>query len=100
VEREVVSACSGADLLVCDRKSQSFRLGEFHNGLEAGVISEDDPIIELGELTSGRKPGRESEEEITICEDSRQLATQHCPNTLNFQGFGAVDRKDPCMSTV
>jgi ectoine utilization protein EutC len=61
-------ALGRADLLVCDRKSQSFRLGEFHNGLEAGVISEDDPIIELGELTSGRKPGRESEEEITICD--------------------------------
>jgi ectoine utilization protein EutC len=61
-------ALGRADLLVCDRKSQSFRLGEFHNGLEAGVISEDDPIIELGDLTSGRKPGRESEEEITICD--------------------------------
>jgi len=61
-------ALGRADLLVCDRKSQSFRLGEFHNGLEAGVISEDDPIIELGELTSGRKPGRKSEEEITICD--------------------------------
>lgn len=57
-----------ADLLVCDRKSQSFRLGEFHNGLEAGVLSPDDPIIELGDLTSGRKPGRRSDEEITICD--------------------------------
>ena len=57
-----------ADLLVCDRKSQSFRLGEFHNGLEAGVLSPDDPIIELGDLTSGRKTGRRSDEEITICD--------------------------------
>ena len=57
-----------ADLLVCDRKSQSFRLGEFHNGLEAGVLSPDDPIIELGDLTSGREPGRRSDEEITICD--------------------------------
>ena len=57
-----------ADLLVCDKKSQSFRLGEFHNGLKAGVIAEDDPIIELGELTSGRKPGRRNDEEITVCD--------------------------------
>jgi ornithine cyclodeaminase/alanine dehydrogenase-like protein (mu-crystallin family) len=61
-------ALGRADLLVCDRKSQSFRLGEFHNGLEAGVISRDDPIIELGELTSGREPGRRSDKEITICD--------------------------------
>jgi len=61
-------ALGRADLLVCDRKSQSFRLGEFHNGLEAGVISLDDPIIELGELTSGREPGRKSDKEITICD--------------------------------
>ena len=57
-----------ADLLVCDRKSQCFRLGELHHGLEEGIISQDDDIIELGELTSGRKPGRRSDKEITICD--------------------------------
>jgi len=36
--------------------------------LEAGVISQDDPIVELGDLTSGREPGRRSDEEITICD--------------------------------
>lgn len=57
-----------ADLLVCDLKSQCFRLGELHHGLEEGIISQDDEISELGELTSGRKPGRRSDEEITICD--------------------------------
>lgn len=57
-----------ADLLVCDRKSQVFRLGEHHHALAAGVITEDDPIVELGELTAGRHPGRESEEQITVCD--------------------------------
>ena len=61
-------ALARADLLVCDRKSQSFRLGEFHNGLEAGVISEDDPIIELGDLISGRESGRTNDDQITICD--------------------------------
>lgn len=62
------AALARADLLVCDKKSQSFRLGEFHNGLEAGVIAEDGPIIELGELTLGREPGRTSDDQITICD--------------------------------
>jgi len=57
-----------ADLLVCDRKSQCFRLGELHHGLEEGMISKDDPIVELGELTSGQHPGRETEEQITVCD--------------------------------
>ncbi len=57
-----------ADLLVCDRKSQVFRLGEHHHALEAGVISEDDDILELGEITAGRHPGREDNTQITLCD--------------------------------
>jgi len=58
-----------AGLLVCDRKSQCFRLGELHHGLEAGIIAQDDEqIVELGELTSGRHPGRANDEQITICD--------------------------------
>jgi len=58
----------GADRIVCDRKLQSFRLGELHHALEAGVISEQSEITELGEITAGLKPGRQSESEITICD--------------------------------
>ena len=57
-----------ADRIACDRKSQVFRLGELHHALEAGVVSEDGEIIELGELTSGANPGRQSEEQITVCD--------------------------------
>ena len=57
-----------ADLLACDRKSQCFRLGELHHGLDAGLISRDDHIVELGEMTSGKNPGRQSDEQITVCD--------------------------------
>ena len=57
-----------ADLLVCDRRSQCFRVGELHHGLEAGVISQDNDIIELGELASGGHPGRLRDDEITVCD--------------------------------
>lgn len=59
---------SRADLLVCDRKSQVFRLGEHHHALVAGAITEHDNIVELGELTAGRHPGRENEQQITVCD--------------------------------
>jgi len=58
---------ANADKIVCDKKSQVFRLGELHHAQDAGLISEDQ-VVELGELSSGKKAGRESEEEITVCD--------------------------------
>jgi ornithine cyclodeaminase len=57
-----------ADRIVCDRKSQCFRLGELHHALKAGVLSEDSEISEIGELTAGIKTGRQNDREITICD--------------------------------
>ncbi|HEU5139320.1 MAG TPA: cyclodeaminase [Bacillales bacterium] len=57
-----------ADRLVCDVKSQCFRLGELHHGLEQGVITRDSEITELGEITSGNAKGRADPEQITVCD--------------------------------
>jgi ornithine cyclodeaminase len=56
------------DLIVCDVKSQCFRLGELHHALKAGILSEDSDITEIGELTVGSKTGRQNDQEITICD--------------------------------
>lgn len=57
-----------ADRIVCDRIAQCAQLGELHHAIEAGVISVGDQISELGDLTSGRRPGRQSDDEITVCD--------------------------------
>ena len=68
-KQELEAAVLGrADVLVCDRKAQAFRLGELHHGLEAGAIAEDDPIVELGELTLADRSGRRALEQITVCD--------------------------------
>jgi len=54
--------------LACDLKSQVFRLGEIRSGIKDGVITEDSPIRELGEMINAVKSGRESEEQITVCD--------------------------------
>ncbi|MBS3825507.1 cyclodeaminase [Candidatus Bipolaricaulota bacterium] len=59
---------SNSDYTVCDRKSQCFRLGELHYAREAGILTEEDEITELGEITSGRKPGRTEQEQTTVCD--------------------------------
>ncbi len=56
-----------ADRVVCDRKSQCFALGELHHAAAAGVIAEDE-VSELGEIAAGDKPGRENDDEITVCD--------------------------------
>ncbi len=57
-----------ADRLACDSKKQCFRLGELHHALTAGMISQEAEITELGDLTGGRKRGRKSDDEITVCD--------------------------------
>jgi ectoine utilization protein EutC len=62
------SVLSRVDVLVCDVKSQCFRLGELHHGLDQGTITKDSPIIELGELTAGNRKGRTDDKQITVCD--------------------------------
>lgn len=57
-----------ADVVACDLKSQVFRLGELHHAREAGIITGESEVDELGELTSGTKPGRQNDDQITICD--------------------------------
>lgn len=64
-----------ADKIVCDSIGQCAKLGEVHHAVEDGSIKEADVHAELGEVLLGKKPGRESDDEITIC-DLTGLAVQ------------------------
>lgn len=57
-----------ADRLCCDRKSQCFHSGELQHGLKYGSLTERSEILELGEITAGRKPGRRNDTEFTVCD--------------------------------
>jgi len=57
-----------ADKVVVDRLDQCLRLGELHHAVEAGLLAAGDVWAELGELAAGMKPGRESEDEITVAD--------------------------------
>jgi ornithine cyclodeaminase len=57
-----------AEMVVCDRRSQVFRLGELHHAKEAGIITDEAEVDELGEITNGSKPGRQNDDQITICD--------------------------------
>ena len=68
-KQELESAVLGkADILACDLKSQVFRLGETRSAIKDGVITEDSPIRELGEMINGVQTGRENDDQITVCD--------------------------------
>jgi ornithine cyclodeaminase/alanine dehydrogenase-like protein (mu-crystallin family) len=53
---------------VADSLAQCLCLGEIHHAVTGGFIEKGDVYGELGELVAGTKPGRESEDEITVAD--------------------------------
>ena len=61
--------------LVCDIRSQCAAIGDLHHAIAAGLMRMEEVRAELGEVVAGRKPGRESENEIIVF-DSTGTALQ------------------------
>jgi ectoine utilization protein EutC len=61
------SALAAADLYVCDRVSQCELLGELRSAIAAGLWDRGAPP-ELGEIVTGAKAGRTSDDQMTICD--------------------------------
>lgn len=63
-----------ADRVVADSRAQCRLRGEIHHALKAGIIDERG-IVEIGEIIAGQRPGRGSDEEVTVF-DSTGVAVQ------------------------
>ena len=61
--------------IVCDILEQCAVMGDLHHALDAGAVTRANVHAELGEIVAGKKPGRESREEVTIF-DSTGTALQ------------------------
>lgn len=61
--------------IVVDILDQCITIGDLHHAIQQGVIQSENVHAELGEIISGRKPGRESVDEIIIF-DSTGTALQ------------------------
>ena len=57
-----------ADLYVADSASQTRRLGELHHAIDAGLMSADTQVTELGEIIAGKKRGRRTASDITVAD--------------------------------
>lgn len=53
-------------VVVVDVLEQCASIGDLHHALVEGVLTREGVHAELADLVTGRKPGRRSEQEITI----------------------------------
>lgn len=57
-----------ADIIACDLKAQSFRLGELRGAKEEGFITDKTAILEIGEIIRSKKSARSRADQVTICD--------------------------------
>ena len=74
-KQELHPSLMAASKVVCDILEQCAVMGDLHHALESGLVTRANVYAELGEVVAGKKPGRESQEEITIF-DSTGMALQ------------------------
>ena len=68
--------------VINDNIAQCISRGETRNAVIAGVIKEEDIYAEIGEILTGRKPGRTDDAEITIF-DTTGMAIQDNVTAMN-----------------
>jgi ornithine cyclodeaminase len=61
------AALTAAGKIVVDRLSQCLALGELHHAVEEGALAPEGDYSELGEIITGKKPGREGDE-LIVCD--------------------------------
>lgn len=74
-KQELEPELLSANKLVTDLTEQCSNIGELHHALKKGLMTIADVHAELGEIISGKKPGRTSDDEIIIF-DSTGTALQ------------------------
>ena len=87
---ETVAACA---LYADSRESISNEAGEFRAAIEQGLIGEDHVRAELGEVLAGLRPGRESDEQMTVFRSlglavEDLAAAQHAVKVASLRGLG------------
>ena len=65
-KQELESSLLAASTVVVDVMEQCATIGELHHALNDGVMRREDVHAELGDIVSGRRPGRTSTAEVII----------------------------------
>ncbi len=63
---EIAPGLMASALVVVDRLDQCEVMGDLHHAVAAGLMDASDAHAELGDLVTGRKPGRTSPDQLTL----------------------------------
>ena len=74
-KQELDASLLAASKVVTDVTEQCAAIGDLHHAISVGAMHSKDVYAELGEVVAGRRPGRESPEEVIIF-DSTGMALQ------------------------
>jgi len=67
-KNEIEPALLTRSIYVADSLQQTRRLGELHHAIRLGLIPAEQPFPELGQVVAGQIRGRDSDDEITLCD--------------------------------
>ena len=65
-KQEIEPQLMAASKVVTDSTEQARRIGDLHHAIQAGAMPAQALHAQLGEVAAGRKPGRQSDEEVII----------------------------------
>jgi len=65
-KQEIDPVLMASSKIVTDVRDQCARIGDLHHAIAAGLMTPDDVHADLHEITSGKRPGRASEEEVIV----------------------------------
>ncbi len=74
-KRELCPGFLGSALVFVDSREQCAAIGELHHAVAEGTMTSDGVAAQLSEVLAGRKPGRQSEGEVTVF-DSTGIALE------------------------
>ena len=74
-KRELSPGLLGRSKVVVDVLAQCMVMGDLHHAIDAGAVTTNDVHAELGQVVAGRRPARESDDEVIVF-DSTGMALQ------------------------
>lgn len=89
-KQELEADLVASAVLVVDLLESCAVIGELHHALEARLMQRDDIHAELGEIVTGRKPGRSTDEEIVVFDSTGNALQDVVTASLAYEKAIAV----------
>jgi alanine dehydrogenase len=89
-KQEIDPRLMAESVIVVDVLEQCASIGDLHHALEAGVLTREAVHAELADVVTGRKPGRRSDQEITLFDSTGTAIEDVAAAVLVYEGARAA----------